>query len=293
MMTEKRAKRKIPDWLKQPLRGSRTAGEVRGLLNGLRLHTVCESAACPNQGRCWMSGTATFMILGDVCTRNCRFCGVRSGVPDGVEPDEPERVAEAASRLGLRYVVITSVTRDDLPDGGAGHFARTVECVRERVPGAGVEVLTPDYEGESLQTVLDACPTVFNHNVETCRRLSLVVRPAASYDRSLRVLNAAARDGRAPVKSGFMLGLGETDDEVRELLRDLRGAGVEILTVGQYMRPRQECVPVERYVPPCEFDEWGRIARDDFGFAHVSSGPLVRSSFLAEEVAERFGLAST
>lgn len=272
------------------MRGSATAGELRRLLKGLRLHTVCEGAACPNQGRCWSRGTATFMILGDVCTRNCRFCGVASGRPGALEADEPERVAEAAVRMNLRYVVVTSVTRDDLADGGAGHFARTVECIRERLPEVGVEVLTPDHEGAALRTVLDSCPTVFNHNVETCRRLSSSVRPAADYARSLRVLASASADGRARVKSGFMLGLGENEHDVREVLEDLSSAGVAILTIGQYMRPRRTCLPVSRYATPAEFDEWARIAREDFGFDWVSSAPLVRSSFLADEVVTELGL---
>ncbi len=276
--------RKIPDWLKRPLRGSRRGAEVRRLLSDLKLNTVCQGAACPNQGECWNRGTATFMIMGDVCTRNCRFCGIKSGRVESLQADEPGRVAEAAARLALKYVVVTSVTRDDLADGGASHFAATIEAIKHRLPEAGVEVLTPDYQGECLKVVLDACPTVFNHNLETCRRLSPMVRPRADYDRSLATLRSAAAAGRAPVKSGFMLGLGESAADVREMLADLKNAGVALLTIGQYLRPHEDCVSVERFVPPAEFEQWADVAREEYGFERVASAPLVRSSFLAEQM---------
>jgi lipoic acid synthetase len=277
--------------MKVPYRGAPVRDEVRKLLQDLRLHTVCESARCPNQCDCWARGTATFLILGNTCTRNCRFCAVHHGAPGAVEADEPARVAEAVKALGIKFAVITSVTRDDLPDGGAAHFAATIRAVREAVPGVGVEVLTPDFGGREadIATVLAAEPDVFNHNMETCARLTAAVRSGAEYARSLRVLATAARlaanhsGARTLIKSGFMLGMGETGEEIRELLRELRAAGVQILTIGQYLPPSAKHWPLERYVTPEEFERWGVAAREEFGFAEVVSRPLVRSSFLAEE----------
>ncbi|HHO81466.1 MAG TPA: lipoyl synthase [Bacillaceae bacterium] len=260
-------------------------GEVRRTLRELRLTTVCEEARCPNRQECFGSGTATFMLLGDVCTRNCRFCAVKTGRPAPPDPDEPLRVAEGARRLGLRYVVLTSVARDDLPDGGAGHFAETVHALKRAIPGVRVEVLVPDFQGdrEALCTVLTSGVDVFNHNVETVRRLTPSVRARATYDRSLSVLAAAkACTPHVPTKSGFMVGLGETPEEIEELLRDLRDARVDLLTVGQYLRPTPAQLPVVRYYSPEEFQEIARKAYA-LGFAYVAAGPLVRSSYHAHE----------
>jgi lipoic acid synthetase len=262
-------------------------------LRALRLHTVCEEARCPNLSRCFQAGTATFMILGSTCTRTCRFCNVATGRPSAVDPDEPRRVAEAAAALGLRHVVVTSVNRDDLPlaDQGSAQFAQTVEAIRARLPSATIEVLTPDFQGERgpVERVLAARPDVYNHNVETVPRLYPSVRPGARYARSLALLaglresGSAERSPRPFSKSGLMLGLGETPAEVQQVLRDLRGAGVDCLTLGQYLRPTLRHLPVQRYVEPAEFEELAAAARA-LGFRHVASGPLVRSSFHAEDV---------
>ncbi len=257
-------------------------------LRSQRLHTVCEEARCPNIGQCFSRPTATFMIMGSMCTRDCGFCSVDTAMgktPGALLEDEPERVARAAREMGLRYVVITSVTRDDLPDGGAAHFARTIRAVKEEIPGARVEVLTPDFQGStgSLKTVLDACPDVFNHNVETVPGLYPKVRPQANYRRSLEVLGAAGKMAPGtPVKSGFMLGLGETGGEVRALMEDLRAAGCGMLTIGQYLRPSRKNLPVVEYVRPEIFDGLKETALA-MGFKSVASGPLVRSSMNAEE----------
>ena len=301
---------RLPDWMKVPYRGAPVRDEVRKLLLDLRLNTVCESAHCPNQCECWARGTATFLIMGNRCTRNCRFCAVNHGVPDALEADEPARVAEAVKALGIKFAVITSVTRDDLPDGGAAHFAATIHAVRAAVPGVGVEVLTPDFGGRvaDIATVLAAHPDVFNHNLETCRRLTPAVRSGAEYMRSLNVLATAAdqalrvagctlhvekqgtqntkHETRPPptlIKSGFMLGMGETEEEICELLTDLHAAGVRILTIGQYLPPSATHWPLDRYVTPEEFARWGQRAKTEFGFPEVVSRPLVRSSFLAEQ----------
>ncbi len=277
---------RLPPWL---IPTGRKRPQLAGLgreLAEMGVHTVCQSARCPNLGECFARGSATFMILGDVCTRDCRFCAVAHGEPAPPDEEEPGRVAEAAGGLGLRHVVVTSVTRDDLPDGGAVHFAATVSAIRERLPGATVETLTPDFGGsrEALRTVLAAGPDVFNHNVETVPRLYPEVRPQADYERSLRVLaQARAMGGGAPTKSGFMVGLGETEDEVAALLRDLRGAGVEAVTVGQYLQPTRRHLPVAEYVRPGVFQEYERAARA-MGFRHVMAGPLVRSSYHAEDL---------
>jgi len=258
---------------------------TEGILTDLRLQTVCESARCPNRTECWSQQTATFMILGNVCTRPCGFCSVPKGKTELVELDEPERVAEAAERLGLSHVVITSVTRDDLSDGGADHFYNCVLAVRERT-GAAVEVLTPDFMGntDAIDRVLESSPDVFNHNTETVPRLYHRVRRNAKYQRTLDLLaRVKTRRPEIPTKSGLMLGLGETIQEVLEVCADLRSVGCEMITIGQYLQPSAEHLPVERFVPPEEFDEIGQLVRQ-LGFGMVASGPFVRSSYHAGEM---------
>lgn len=256
------------------------------IIDELQLETVCESAKCPNRTECWSQLTATFMILGNVCTRPCGFCSVPKGKTETLQADEPERVAEAADRLGLKHVVITSVTRDDLPDGGADHFYECILAVRERT-GAAVEVLTPDFLGNraAVDRVMQARPDVFNHNMETVPRLYDRVRRNAEYRRSLDLLAQVKQiDAGTPTKSGLMLGLGETVEELLEVFADLRDVGCDLLTLGQYLQPTLEHLPVERYVPPEEFDHIGDLARS-IGFAAVASGPFVRSSYHAGEMA--------
>lgn len=277
---------RLPEWLR--LRLPTTAGfaRTRSLLGDLRLHTVCESARCPNHWECWSRGTATFMIGGDRCTRACGFCAVDTSKPLPLDPDEPARVAEATGRMRLRHVVITAVARDDLPDGGAAHFRRTIEAVRAAVPGVVIEVLTPDFNDrdDALDTVFAAAPAVFNHNLETVRRLTPSVRHRATYDRSLSVLRKARQRGPAGMhtKSGLMVGLGETPEEVALAMDDLRAVGCDILTVGQYLQPTRQHLPVVEFVPPAQFETYARWARQR-GFIHVASGPLVRSSYHADE----------
>jgi lipoyl synthase len=276
-----------PKWLRAPAPAGRNYRELKTLIERLRLHTVCESAACPNVGECWNRRTATFMILGNVCTRRCGFCAVEKGAPLPVDYAEPQRVAEAVEAMGLRFAVVTSVNRDDREDGGAELFALTIRAIRERVPGCGVEVLVPDFQGSrgAVDMVLAAGPDIFNHNTETVPRLYRSVRMGARYERSLDVLAHAKRAASAtPAKSGLMLGLGETQNEVVQVMRDLRAAGVDILTLGQYLRPSPNHLPVMRYVPPEEFEEF-RSAGYEMGFGHVESGPLVRSSYHAAESA--------
>ena len=284
------AKTPKPPWLRVQAPGNGKTSELRALLAERRLHTVCSSAACPNMGDCWAAGTATFMILGNECTRACRFCDVKTSVsPNAVDLDEPARLAEAAVLMGLKHVVITSVARDDLDDGGARHFARCLHAVRASLPTATLEVLVPDFLGseESIVTVLDALreggkPAVFNHNVETCERLTPKIRSGAVYRRSLQVLQAAKRlRPDVKTKTGIMLGLGETDDEVIATIKDARAHDVDILTIGQYLRPSSWNHEVMRYVDPAQFAEFGAFART-LGFSHVESGPLVRSSYHAE-----------
>ena len=277
---------RLPSWLRVKTGKAHLCCETRQLVANHALHTVCDSARCPNIGECYSSQTATFLIMGAVCTRNCRFCAVAHGQPEPLEADEPRRLAEASMNLGLDYVVVTSVTRDDLEDGGAGHFAATIAALH----AAGlseVEVLTPDFQGDraALLTVLGALPTVFNHNVETVRRLCPTVRPQARYERSLQVL-ADARELAPDIlrKSGFMVGLGETDEEIAGLLGDLHEAGCQILTIGQYLQPSRHHLPIQRYVEPERFDEYARQARE-IGIHHVLAGPFVRSSYRAAEVA--------
>jgi len=282
------ARPRLPEWLRIRLPTSDRFAHTRALLEELKLHTVCESARCPNHWECWSRGTATFMIGGDRCTRACRFCAVTTARPLPLEADEPARVAEAAHRLRLKHVVITAVARDDMPDGGAEHFARTITAVREISVGTVIEVLTPDFNDrdQSIETVLDAGPHIFNHNLETVRRLTPAVRSRATYDRSLSVLRKAKayarRNGVMFTKSGLMLGLGETEPELMTALGDLRGVGCDILTLGQYLQPTLKHLPVVEFVPPEKFAEWGRATRA-MGFVHVASGPMVRSSYHADE----------
>ncbi|MGD0619374.1 MAG: lipoyl synthase [Bryobacteraceae bacterium] len=276
-----------PVWLRAPAPVGENYRELKGLVGSLGLHTVCESAACPNVGECWNRRTATFMILGNVCTRRCGFCAVQKGAPLAVDYDEPRRVAEACVALGLRYAVITSVNRDDRKDGGAELFALTIEAIRTRIPACRVEVLVPDFQGSyaAMEVVMDAHPDVLNHNIETVPRLYRQVRLGARYERSLDMLAHARRlQPHIPTKSGLMLGLGETSEEVIQVMRDLRGHGVGILTLGQYLRPSPNHLPILRYVPREEFDEL-RTLGEEMGFTHVEAGPLVRSSYHASEAA--------
>lgn len=279
-------RRRLPEWLKRPIPAAGGTYFTSRLVSELGLETICESARCPNRSECWTRRTATFMILGETCTRPCGFCAVKRGHPEPVSLDEPDRLAEACARLGLRHVVITSVTRDDLPDGGADHFRRCILAVRERT-GATIEVLIPDFDGNeaAIDVVLSAEPEVFNHNLETVARLQQQVRRKSQYDVSLRVLEHAKRSRpTVRTKSGLMLGLGETTEELFETLADLRRVGCDLLTLGQYLQPSPRHLPVERYLPPAEFDELGRLART-LGFAEVASGPFVRSSYHADEMA--------
>lgn len=274
-----------PDWIKVALTG------MHGTKKVLRNHgvsTVCEEARCPNQGRCFSSGTATFMILGDRCTRNCSFCAVTSSPPLPPDPDEPERIAEAAEELGLKFAVITSVTRDDLPDGGAGHFVKSIEAMRKINKSIKIEILTPDFKGDydALRAVLEAGPDVFNHNIETVPRLYASVRQNADYTRSVNVLKFAADNyPRIKTKSGIMLGLGEKRPEVMAVMEDLRGTGCNFLTIGQYLRPRRENIPVVEYIKPEVFAEYKAIGLD-MGFEAVASSPLTRSSMDADRMFE-------
>lgn len=278
--------RRIPEWLtvKAPRRGMYE--EMAGFLKSMGLHTVCQSASCPNIGECFSRHTATFMILGNSCTRSCGFCGVCHDGPTPVDPDEPRRVGEASAKLGLRYIVVTSVTRDDLPDGGAHQFAETIRQLKAAIPDAKVEVLIPDFLGDraALETVLEAGPFVLNHNVETVPRLYSTVRPQAEYNRSLTLIETAKRfPASIYVKSGLMVGLGEDNGEVVGVLSDLRRAGCDIVTIGQYLQPSRRNLPVVEYVPPAQFAEYERIGRE-MGFRHVAAGPFVRSSYHAAEI---------
>lgn len=272
-------------WLIRRIPAGGGVERVQGLMDGLRLHTVCQSASCPNQGECFHSGTATFLILGGVCTRGCRFCAVPKGQTLPVDPAEPANLAAAVKKLGLKHAVVTSVTRDDLPDGGAQQFVDCIRAIREASPGTTVEVLTPDFAGNmyALGLVLKEAPEVYNHNVETVPRLYSTVRPQASYRQSLNVLQQAACSGIKRVKSGLMLGLGETEEEIINVFRDLRNEGVNCLTVGQYLRPSREHLPVVDYIHP---DQFNKLAEEAYriGFVHVASGPLVRSSYHAGDV---------
>jgi lipoic acid synthetase len=283
---ELKSRPRLPEWLRTRLPASDSYARTRRLLDELKLHTVCESARCPNHWECWSKGTATFMIAGDRCTRACGFCAVTTAKPFALEADEPRRVAEATRWMRLRHIVITAVARDDLADGGAGHFAKTIEAVRELNPGIVIEVLVPDFndQDESIETVLAANPHIFNHNLETVRRLTPSVRSRATYDRSLSVLRKvkAGCGDRIYTKSGMILGLGETEAEVMVALEDLRGAGCDLLTLGQYLQPTLKHLPVVEFIAPEKFAEYGRRA-GELGFVHVASGPVVRSSYHADE----------
>ena len=278
---------RIPEWLRLKLPTENTFARTRNLLDDLRLHTVCESAKCPNQWECWSKGTATFMIAGDRCTRACGFCAVSTAKPFALEADEPQRVAEATRRMGLKHVVITAVARDDLADGGAEHFRQTITAVRKLNPGIVIEVLVPDFleKDSSLDAVLSAEPEIFNHNLETIRRLTPKVRSRATYDRSLSVLRKVKekRGGAVFTKSGLMLGLGETEEELLAAMTDLRHSNCDILTLGQYLQPTLKHLPVVDFVHPDKFAEY-KVRAEEMGFVHVASGPMVRSSYHADEV---------
>ena len=277
---------RLPQWLRAQLPTSQSFARTRALLDELKLHTVCESAKCPNHWECWSKGTATFMIAGDRCTRACGFCAVTTAKPLALEADEPARVAEATRRMNLKHVVVTAVARDDLPDGGAEHFRRTIERVRELNPGIVIEVLVPDFldRDESIHSVLRANPHIYNHNLETVRRLTPSVRHRATYDRSLRVLGKVKewRGDSIHTKSGLMLGLGETEAELLQAMEDLRGSRCDILTLGQYLQPTLRHLPVVEFISPEAFARYKTMAQA-MGFVHVASGPMVRSSYHADE----------
>ena len=272
---------RMPPWLRRPLASDKRFFSTTGLVDDLGLFTVCKAANCPNRQECYSAGTATFLILGETCTRNCRFCNIHPGQTAPPSLDEPERVAKAALALGLRHIVITSVTRDDLEYGGAGHFARTIAAVRQALPQGSIEVLIPDFQGneQALRTVMDAAPHVINHNVETHPALYSKVRPQARYEQSLELLRRVHAAG-GTAKSGLMVGLGETDDQVREVIRDLHAAGCSIITIGQYLPPSKEHHPLDRYVTPEQFDAYAAYGTS-LGVRHVFSAPLVRSSYQA------------
>ena len=277
-----------PTWLRAKLPAGPKYSQVRGIVDQNQLHTVCQSAQCPNMGECWSRGTATLMILGNICTRACSFCAVQTGKPTELDLAEPPRVADAVAKMGLRHCVLTSVARDDLPDGGAKVWAATIRAVRHRNQGTAIEVLVPDFKGnfENLDIVLDANPDIFNHNLETVERLQKPIRKTASYQRSIDVLNHAREKG-FKIKSGIMLGLGEKQDEIRTTIRDLASIGLNVLTLGQYLQPSAEYAPVDRWASPEEFDSW-KMEALELGIDVVESGPLVRSSYHAEEQSAQF-----
>ena len=282
-------RRRLPEWFRVPAPGSAGYRALKDLMRGLNLHTVCESARCPNIGECWNSGTATFMILGDVCTRSCGFCAVKTGRPEGLDTEEPQRVAEAVQTMGLRHAVVTSVNRDELPDGGACIFAETICAIRRLCQNTKVEVLIPDFQGnwQALRVVTEAAPDILNHNVETVPRLYKTMRPQAKYNRSLALLKRAkAMEGDMPTKSGIMVGAGETSAEVRQTIRDIADCKTDILTIGQYLQPSDQHVPVARFYHPDEFLDLKQFALT-LGFRHVESGPLVRSSYHAADQVAR------
>jgi lipoic acid synthetase len=288
--TDALPKQPKPDWLKVRAPGSENYHRLKGLMRTLNLHTVCEEANCPNIGECWHHGTATFMILGSTCTRSCGYCNVVHGTPGAPDPHEPVNVASAIHAMALDYVVITSVDRDDLKDGGASHFATTIAETRARLPQCRIEVLIPDFKGDAgaLQVVLDAAPDVLNHNIETVPRLYRTARPGGRYERALQVLERSrAYAPRIPTKSGLMVGLGEEMEEVVATLRDLRQSGCQIVTIGQYLRPSPANLPMSRYYTPEEFAELKTIGLG-LGFGHVESGPLVRSSYHAHEQTQAY-----
>jgi lipoic acid synthetase len=278
---------RLPDWLKK----HKHLAHLRPIKKGLRnasLSTVCEEARCPNITECFCKPTATFLIMGDICTRSCRFCSVKKGLPETIDTEEPANVAQAAAQLKLSHVVVTSVTRDDLPDKGASHFAQTIKEIRKKLPGATIEVLTPDFSGKEkfLQLVLDAKPDVFNHNVETVPRLYPKIRPEANFTTSINLLEKAKKlSPQTVTKSGFMVGLGEEEDEIVDLLKSLNDANVDVVTIGQYMRPSKTAIPVAHYWQPSCFEHWLDVAKT-IGIRYVVSGPLVRSSYYAKEALE-------
>jgi lipoic acid synthetase len=281
-------KARKPGWLKVRSPGGQKYLRLQKLMRKQSLHTVCEEAACPNMGECWEAGTATFMILGDVCTRACKYCGVAHGMPTTLDREEPRRVAETVAAMELEHAVITSVNRDELPDGGASIYAETVRVIHEQVPGCSVEVLIPDFKGDedALRAVVEAQPEILGHNLETVERLHPEVRPGGRYWRSVSLLGAAKRmDSGTLTKTGIILGMGEEAHEIRQAMADARKAGVDILTLGQYLRPSSAHIPVVRWVGPEEFAAWKRIGQEELGFSHVESGPLVRSSYHAKEQA--------
>ena len=281
---------RLPEWLKKRVSSPETVQLVDSMVRDAKLHTVCESARCPNIGECWSKKTATFMILGDICTRSCGFCAIKVGKPTHLDTDEPRRVAETAKQMRLRHVVVTSVARDELPDEGSGIFADTIRALHEQIPGIIVEVLTPDFKGKRwcIKRVVDAHPEIYNHNIETVERLSPTVRPQAKYERTLDLLRTVKKmDNTIHTKSGMMLGLGETHEEIVQTLCDLRYAGVEAVTIGQYLRPTTtQHLPVVEYVHPDRFAEYERIG-EEMGFLFVASGPFVRSSYNAEKFSEK------
>ncbi len=281
---------RLPIWLTKRVPSPDTVDAVNLMLRDSKLNTVCESARCPNLGECWSKKTATFMILGEVCTRNCGFCAIKVGKPDPLDNDEPRRVAETAKEMGLKHVVVTSVARDELADEGAGHFADTIRALREAIPGVIVEVLTPDFKGKRwcIKLVVDAHPDIYNHNIETVERLSPSVRPQARYGRTLELLQAVTNmDPTVYTKSGIMLGLGETHEEIIQTLRDLRSVGVSAVTIGQYLRPTTDRhLPVQEYIHPERFAEYERIG-EELGFLFVASAPFVRSSYNAQAFSEK------
>ncbi|MBN37444.1 MAG: lipoyl synthase [Opitutae bacterium] len=286
--TTSKPKPKKPQWLRAKLPSGPEYGKVRSIVDQHQLHSVCQSAQCPNMGECWSRGTATLMILGNVCTRACSFCAVQTGKPTELDLAEPPRVADAVFKMGLKHCVLTSVARDDLPDGGAKVWAATIRAVRYRNPDTAIEVLVPDFKGnfDNLDIVLDAQPNLFNHNLETVERLQKPIRKTASYERSQSVLSHAKEKG-FPIKSGIMLGLGEQKDEIRQALRDLADIDLDVLTLGQYLQPSSEYTPIDRWVTPEEFAQWKEVALE-MGIKVVESGPLVRSSYHADEQSERF-----
>lgn len=280
---------RLPEWVRRSVLNTDENREVRQILKSQGLNTICESGRCPNKGECWSKGTATFMLMGSICTRTCRFCAVNKGRPEPLDPTEPTRIVEAAKQMGLRHIVLTSVNRDELPDQGSNHFAATISALYENMPGIAVEVLTPDFQGnrDCIATVLAAKPTVYNHNVETVPRLYKQVRPGSKYQRSLDVLRMSKEiDKNIHTKSGLMLGLGEERDEIIQVMKDLREVGCDFLTLGQYLRPTRNNLAVQRYVTPEEFDELGQLGWS-LGFKMVHSGPLVRSSYHAGELADQ------
>lgn len=281
-----------PAWLKVKLPTGKSYQHVKNLMRAKQLHTVCEEAMCPNLGECWSRGTATFLLMGDVCTRSCSFCHIKTGRPLALDEDEPERVAESVQQMNLNHCVLTSVNRDELPDGGAHIFANTIEAIRRVLPACSAEVLIPDFKGnlDALKLVMDAKPSILNHNTETVPRLYRTVRPQANYQRSLDVLRAAKEfDPNAVTKTGIMVGLGETKDEVVQVMRDLRAIDVDIMTIGQYLRPTRNHLPIYRYVHPDEFKEYHDIGME-LGFKWVEAGPLVRSSYHADGQADALAI---